>query len=141
MNQETKEVGKPNISPEEKLQNLLQQGVLNSKKGIRKLYFSLRKSNSKNKRPDFLASYEKFEEKVDQFIWTKEVLTALEAVVGIDLPLEKFHQYHRYIPKDWVEEKARWLTGSTNQKGKKAVSFMRGIGKIALDENLRGEGE
>ena len=140
MNRVTKEVGKPNVSPEEKLQNLLQQGVLKSKKDVQKLYFSLRKSNSESKRPDFLTSYEKFEEKVDQFIWTKETLAALEAVVGIDLPLEKFHQYHRYIPKDWVEEKARWLTGSTNQKGKKAVSFMRGIGKIAPDDNLRGEG-
>ncbi len=124
---------------ENELEKLLREGALvpPKNKSVSDLYEFFR-GKAGDKPPDFLASPEKFEEKVLELIWTKRTITAFEEMIKHDVPDTpgKFHEYYPYIPLYILKEKAAWLKGVTNILH--PVAFLSGIGRLGGKE-MRGK--
>ncbi len=72
--------------------------------------------------------------KIDEVVWDKKTVAALEEVVKHGLPLEKFLSYHPHIPRKAVEERVEGLRGPSHTSS--PAIFMPGLGRLGEKEEL-----
>jgi hypothetical protein len=133
----TKERRRKEEPLEDKLHEAIEMGVLMAKKSdsFAELRDSLNKEAARaNIKPKFLRSQTAFNNKINDIVWDKKTLKALEDVVRRGMPIEKFLQYHSYIPRKFAEAKAKALRGVSNAKH--AAEFIRGIGRVVDIANI-----
>lgn len=124
---EAKPESKRSMTPERRLQGLIYGGKL-AELGADNL-FDLVNQEFPNQQ-----TRQSFDEKLQGLIWDTETLGSLEDVVKRALPLDRFLSYHRHIPPQMVELKAKELTGVS--KIDHPVAFIPGLGRISGEDQL-----
>jgi len=76
-----------------------------------------------------------FNDKLQGIIWDAKTLESLEEVVKRALPLSKFSGFHRHIPPEMVDSKAKELTGVSTIAH--PVAFIPGLGRISGEDELK----